>query len=108
MAAYSIVDGVIRRAPDLHTLMESRLARAAYHLKEAVGAAEALQRARMERMLRLGRAERAGEEEEAAAAGGSAMEGLCELGSGLRGDAGAGAAYEADGTLPERARADNR
>jgi hypothetical protein len=108
MAAYSIVDGVIRRAPDLHTLIESRLARAAFHLKEAVGAAEALHRARMDRMVRLGRGtERRGDGDEDAAAGENAIEGLCELGVGGEGGADA-TAYEADATLRKRARADDR
>ncbi|KAG8458408.1 hypothetical protein KFE25_004549 [Diacronema lutheri] len=42
VAAYTVIDGVIRRSPDLYALVESRLAKAAYHLGRVVAAADEL------------------------------------------------------------------
>lgn len=49
IALYTIVDSVIRRSPDLYTLVESRLSKAAYHLGRVVSAAEELDRRRRAR-----------------------------------------------------------
>jgi len=51
MAIYTIVDGVIRRAPDLYTLVESRLAKTAYHLGRVVEIADELSQRREARLL---------------------------------------------------------
>jgi len=42
LALYTIVDGVIRRVPDLYTLIESRLTKCAYHLTEAAACSSKL------------------------------------------------------------------
>lgn len=50
VALYTIVDLVIRRSPDLYTLVESRLSKAAYHLGRVVAAADELERRRLVRL----------------------------------------------------------
>lgn len=51
VAVYIIIDGIIRRSPDMHTLVQARLAACARHLACAAGVADKLARRQFARMV---------------------------------------------------------